>query len=247
MRVLVVTSRVIKQIAKDHRFLALSVVGPLLITYFLKLTIDALTPVGVSGRYDNLVMPVVAAIVFFLGYILCLLALVRERTSQTLSRMFVSGFQRGEIILGYLFGFMGLATIQAALAMTEAYYLFNLSYSHHTLAYLFLVIWLLAVVSLSLGILVSNAARTEGQVVPFIPLVLLPSLFLSGIITNGVDKLPNWAQDVSYALPLRYASDSILSLVKGGSLGDIHGSLIGLLVYGLVLLSLAALTLKDYE
>lgn len=247
MRTLVITGRVARQLLRDHRFLAFSIMAPLLITYFLKITIDALTPVGRAGVYDSLVMPVVACIVFFLGYVLCVLALVRERTTFTLNRMFVNGYRRGEVILGYLLGFTGLATLQAILAISEAYYIFKLSYSPSTLAALFLVVWLLALVSLSLGILVSNAARTEGQVVPFIPLVLLPSLFLSGTLTGGVSALPGWAQVVSHLIPLRYASDSITGLVKGQSLVEVRGSLACLLVYGVTLLVLAALTLREIE
>jgi ABC-2 type transport system permease protein len=246
-RLLIITRRVMKQIAKDKRFFGLSLVAPLIIIYFLKVAIDSMTPIGRSGVYDSMVMPVVAAIVFFLGFILCTLALVRERTSLTLNRMFVSGYTRSEIIAGYLLGFAGLATIQAFLAMGEGYFVFNLSYTRETFASLFVVMWLLAIVSLGLGILISNAARTEGQVVPFIPLVLLPSLFLSGIVTRGVDNLPQWAQFISRFIPLRYASDSINGLIKGQSLADQSGSLISLLAFGILLLWAAALTLRDRE
>jgi len=244
---LIVAGRVARQILKDHRFLALSIVAPLLIIYFLKITIDALTPVGRGGVYDGLVMPMVSTIVFFLGYVLCSLALVRERTSMTLSRMFVAGYRRGEIVGGYFLGFAGLASAQAALAMGEAYKVFSLSYSRHTLADIFLVIWLMAIVSLSLGILVSNAARTEGQVVPFIPLVLLPSIFLSGVLTNGVDRLPVWAQHLSRIVPLRYAGDAITGLVRGNGLRAQATTLWELLAIGLALLFIAAVTLRDQE
>ena len=40
---------------------------------------------------------------------------------------------------------------------------------------------------MAIGILVSNLARTEGQVIPFIPLVIIPSFLFSGIIV-AVDR-----------------------------------------------------------
>lgn len=245
-RTIAITERVYRQLLKDPKFLALSVAAPLVIIYLLKITLDALDP-GNSGVNNTFVMPVVAAITFFLAYLLCSLSLVRERTRETLTRMFVSGFRKGEIVTGYLLGFTGLATLQAILALVEANLVFKLSYSFDRQVSLFLVIWLLAIISVSLGILFSNFARNEGQVIPFIPLVLLPSIFLSGILTHGVDALPGWAQAVSWLIPLRYASDIIQGLIGSKTLMDQGGTLLGLLAYGVVLLGLATLTLREYD
>ena len=244
---LVITRRVYLQLSKDRRFLALSIAAPLVIIFFLKVTLDALSPPGLASSNNTFVMPVVAGITFFLAYLLCSLALVGERTSETLTRMFISGFRRNEIVIGYLLGFAGLATLQALLALLEANLIFKLSYPFDRQASLFLIIWLLAIVSVSLGILFSNFARSEGQVLPFIPLVLLPSIFLSGIITRGVDNLPGWAQTVSYVIPLRYANDVIQGLIGDRTLLDEMGSLLTLLAFGAVLLGAATLTLREYD
>ncbi len=244
---LTITQRVYQQLLKDRRFLALSVVAPLVIIFFLKITLDALDPSAPPGAHNVFVMPVVAAIAFFLAYLLCSLALVRERTRETLTRMFMSGFRRGEIVTGYLLGFTGLATLQSILALVEANLIFKLSYSFQRQLSLFLVIWLLAIISVALGILFSNFARNEGQVIPFIPLILIPSIFLSGILTRGVDQLPGWAQAVSYLVPLRYASDIVQGLIANKTLLDEIGTLLALLVYGVLLLGLATLTLREYD
>lgn len=149
-RTLAITQRVYWQLLKDRRFLALSIVAPLLIIYFLKVTLDALSPTGDASLINGYVMPVVATITFFLAYLLCSLSLVRERTRETLTRMFVNGFRRNEIVAGYLLGFAGLATLQALLALIEANLIFGLSYSTGKQVSLFLVIWLLAIISVEL-------------------------------------------------------------------------------------------------
>jgi ABC-2 type transport system permease protein len=246
-RTFIITRRVYRQLWRDRRFLVLSVAAPLVIIFFLKVMLDALAPGQTGPIYNQFVMPVVATIAFFLAYLLCALALVGERTHETLTRMFVSGFRRGEIVVGYLLGFAGLATLQALLALIEANLIFTLSYGWSRQVSLFLIIWLLAIISVALGILFSNFARNEGQVLPFIPLVLLPSIFLSGTITRGVDSLPRWAQLVSYVIPLRYANDVIQGLVQGRALLDNGGSVLALLIYGLVLLGAATLTLREYD
>jgi ABC-2 type transport system permease protein len=245
-RTLAITRRVYKQLWIDRRFLILSIAAPLLIIFLLKIELDALVP-GPANVRNSFVMPVVAAIAFFLAYLLCSLSLVRERTHETLTRMFVNGYRRSEIVVGYLLGFAGLATLQALLALLEANLIFQLAYPFDRQVSLFLVVWLLAVVSVALGILASNFARNEGQVLPFIPLVLLPSIFLSGILTRGVDQLPGWAQLVSYAVPLRYASDIIQGLIADKTLFSQAGTLLILLGYGVVLLATATGTLREYD
>ena len=85
-------------------------------------------------------------------------------------------------------------------------------YRAPTLLSIYFVIWLLAVISISLGIFVSNFARTEGQVFPFIPLVTVPGIFLSDVIFS-VDRFPHWMQWLSHATPLIYANKVIQALI----------------------------------
>src|SRR5205807_2502449 len=74
-------------------------------------------------------VPIGAFIVHFITYVLCALVLVRERTAQTLSRMFINGYSRFEIISGYMLAYMLLATLQASLVLTELRYLFHPNYA----------------------------------------------------------------------------------------------------------------------
>lgn len=246
-RTMAITRRIYRQLLRDTRFLALSVLVPLVIIFLLKVTLDALQPGGAAGLTNGYVMPIVATIAFFLAYLLCSIALVGERTRGTLTRMFICGYRRHEIILGYLLGFVGLATVQTALALIEANLIFSLDYPLSRQLSLFLVIWLLAIISVALGILFSTLARNEAQVLPFIPLVLLPSIFLSGVLTRGVNALPGWAQAISAVIPLRYASDIIQGLVGGGTLQGQAGELALLLGVGAVLLALSVGTLREYD
>jgi ABC-2 type transport system permease protein len=244
MRTFVVAQRVVKQLMHNPRFLVLSIVGPLVIVYFLKVFFDTLPPTFDVARYA---VPVAAFIVHFLAFLLCAIALVQERTAGTLERMFVTGFRRTEIIGGYVLGYLGLATFQAAVVLTEVIWLFELDYEAQTLATLFLVVWLLAITSVMLGIFVSTFARRESQVFPFIPLIALPSVFLSGLLVD-VDLLPTWAEWLGHIFPLFYANNVIQEVIQPtGILEDVWGNLVVLAGYGVALLLLASLTLRDVE
>jgi ABC-2 type transport system permease protein len=98
-----------------------------------------------------------------------------------------------------------------------------------------------------LGIFISTFARHEGQVFPFVPLIILPSVFLSGLLVE-VDELPAWADWLGHAFPLFWANDVIQDVIESGwSFEDVQGSLAVLAAYSVVLLLLASLTLREVE
>jgi ABC-2 type transport system permease protein len=249
MHALIIARRVITQLRGDRRFLALSIVAPLVIIYFLKILFDALNPsIGFfSIPRLRFVMPAAAFIVHFLSFVLCAILLVQERTKGTLERMIISGFRRGSIIVGYTLGYFALATLQAATVLAESLWLFKISIPFEKLVILFIVIWLLAIVSVMLGIFISTFARHEGHVLPFIPLIILPSVFLTGVIVD-TEKLPLWAQDLGYIFPLRYANEIIKELVKADyDLAKTGLNFAVLVGYAIVLWLVASFTLKETE
>lgn len=233
-----VTIRVLRQLSHDKRFVALSLVVPALVIYMLWIFFEATdNPMFDANAF---VPPVAAGIVHFITYILCAIVLVRERTQATLTRMFVSGYYRGSIIGGYVIAYSLLATVQSAIVLIELNLLFDMAYPIDTFLQLYGIIWLLAVISIAMGIFVSNFARNEGQVFPFIPLVLMPSIFFSGMLLE-IENLPDWAEPLSLVTPMYYATEGIQSVIGSGN----GWLLAGLAVYGVVVMALATVTLRE--
>ena len=237
-----VALRVLRQIGRDRRFVVLVVVAPLLLVFFIKTLFDATTvPVQMQTRF---VVPFGAYLVHFATFILTAIVLVRERVAETLERMFVNGYRQGEIVAGYLGGYTVLATAISLIVLVTLQIFFDLGYGAQRLVETYVVLWILAVISMALGILVSNLARTEGQVIPFIPLVIIPSFLFSGIVV-AVDLLPTWAQVISRVSPMYYANEILQEIVSGSTLGSNLGGTIALPVYGLVILGVATITLRE--
>ena len=236
-----VSVRVLRQLARDRRFVIFSLAVPLVVIYMLWIFFDS----SANPMFDEevFVPPYGAFIVHFVTYVLCAIVLVRERTAQTLARMFVSWYRRGSIIGGYVIAYSLIATVQSLIVLVELNLLFEMHYDMSTFFSLYVVIWMLAVISIALGIFVSNFARNEGQVMPFIPLMLMPSVFFSGMILS-VDKLPDWAAMMRFITPMYYANEVIQHIVsdKGNA-----AMIFGLLAYGIVVMSLAVLTLREQE
>ena len=241
---LLISKRIYKQLLGDKRFLGLSIIAPLIIIYCLKIVFDASGSALLISRYA---IPIAGFIVYFLSFILCAFLIVQERNDGTLERIFVSGFKKVEIISGYTLGYLGLATLQSIVVVTEVLLLFNLDYSYQVILSLALVFWILSIVSVMLGILISTFARNEAQVFPFIPLVILPSVFFSGLAVD-VDKLPSWANWFGHLLPVYYSNIIIFDLIKpSGNLSNNLGTLAVLVLYGAILIVLASKTLKDRD
>ena len=242
-RMLAVARRVLRQLARERRFLVLSLGAPMTAIYISKAALDAFNIPFVDVR--TFVVPLAAFMVHFITYILCAIVLVRERSAQTLARMFVQGYTQPDIIGGYVMAYSTLATVQSLVVLTEFSILFHLTYSGATLFSIYLIVWLLALISICLGILVSNFARTEGQVFPFIPLVTVPGVFLSGLIIS-VDRLPGWAQVLSRLTPLYYANHILQELIVPDPRLN-YQRLGALILYGAVVLILATRTLRELD
>ena len=220
----------------------MSLIIPLVITFLLKMFFDAIDiPMFDQTRFA---VPGAAFIVHFVTYILTALVLVRERVGGTMERMFINGYRQLEIIGGYLAAYTVLATWQSLLILTWVAFLFDLGYSIGSYVQIYLVIWLLAVLSMALGILVSNFARTEGQVIPFIPLIIVPSVFLSGMIV-AVEDLPTWAQVLARFTPLFYANEVLQGVISGGTVLDTLGPFVALPLLTAGVLVLASRTLRE--
>jgi len=243
---LAITGRIYQQLMGDRRFLALSILTPLVIVYLFKVFIKSL-PVYLLADPEEFYILITAFIIHFTSYVLCLIVIVRERREETLTRMFVCNYIRREVVLGYLIGYAGLATVQAMVILLGVDYFFQLSFGPGMMLSFFVVLWTLALISIAAGILVSNLAKTEAQIFPFIPLFILPTIFVSGLILP-LKSLPWSVRWLSYIIPFTYAQETIKPMIANMDGVFAHFGKFGvLLLYGLALLILSSLTLRQRE
>ncbi len=239
--------RINRQFLRDRRFLGMSLLVPFLLMLLMKYIFDSLPGlVRLGVHISDYAIMVAAYLVFFIAFVLSTIVLVRDRVIGTLSRMFVCGYRRREIVLGYIAGYSTIASIQTVEVLLLTRYLFDVRLLPD-IAPVLLTMLSLAVVSVGLGVFISNFARNEGQIFPFIPLVSVPAALLSGIAIP-IDDLPLALQWLSYLVPLRYAADVLREvLVEGGDFTGALGPFLALIAFGVVLVSLASFTLKERE
>ena len=159
----------------------------------------------------------IGLVVFFLVFLITIVAFLRERSQGTLERLMASPLRRPEIVLGYMLGFSVLALIQAIEVLAFSLLVLHVHNSGNV-GLIFILEALMAVVAVNLGIFLSVFARTEFEAVQFIPLVIVPQVLLSGIIFP-VSSEPGPLQVVSRVLPLTYAVSGMRDImIKGADL-----------------------------
>jgi ABC-2 type transport system permease protein len=237
--------RVLNQLFRDKWFLFFSLAAPILIITVLKVFFDTFPE---QFPIEEYIVALAATVVFVITFVLCMISVVEERVRGTLERMFINGVSKTAIIIGYVLGYLTLATVQASIVVFMILWLFGLEYSADVLAWLFVAIWLLALASVALGVLISSFVKRQVQIIPFFPLVMLPTIFLSGIIVN-IEDLPTQAQIVGKMTPLHYANN-IIQEVTGSAQWEwsvVLPEVLALIAVILTFIFLASRTLKTVK
>ncbi|MFX0069716.1 MAG: ABC transporter permease [Candidatus Hermodarchaeota archaeon] len=162
---------------------------------------------------------IIGFITFFFAFLLTMLSFLRERTQGTMERLLTSPIKRSEIIIGYIQSFSILSVIQATVTITAAVLLFNaqIVFTAIVLLQVYLIIYLLLLTALGLGILLSTLAKTEFQIIQFIPLIIMPFMLLSGVWAP-VETLPEPLRRVSSIIPLTYANNAMRNIMIRGQI-----------------------------
>jgi ABC-2 type transport system permease protein len=182
---------------------------------------------------------------FFFVFIISGVSLVRERSSGTLERLLMTRIRRREVILGYTIGYGVFAVIQAVLIVVYSIFVLGVRCQGNAL-WVILIMVLMAVTAVSFGAMLSIFANSEFQVLQFIPIVLVPQIFFSGLIP--LDTIPYGLGNLCYVTPVYYGCAAIKRvMVEGGGFGAIWPFLTALVVYTGALTVVNSVALKKYR
>ncbi len=169
---------------------------------------------------DSIGPAILGLVVFFFTFILAAISFLRERVQGTLEKFMVSPLSRLEMVLGYVLGFGLVAMIQSATTLMIVVFVFGVPMRGSPLL-TFAIVLLLGASALVLGAFFSNFARSEFQVVQFIPIVIIPQIVLCGVFWP-LQSVPEFLRPLSYILPLTYSSEALrMVMLKGASFAQI--------------------------
>jgi ABC-2 type transport system permease protein len=210
----------------------------------LPVTVEPSFVYAEGARYIDFFVPgIMAFAAMMFTTLLTLLAFVNERTSGTLTRLLATPVRGAEIVLGYALAFGIVAALQGAILLAVALWIFDVMLVG-SLALAFLVVILVAIDAMSLGILLSAAAKRELQAVQMIPLVVFPTFLLSGIFV-AVESLPAWLRPFSWAIPPTYAVEALRDIMlRGWGIAEVWPYIAALVGFGALFLTIAAVSLE---
>ena len=231
-------NRIIHQIVRDRRTLALILIVPVIVMTLIWLSFPE-----ELGALDYIAPALLATLALFFGFLLTGISFLRERSQGTLERLMASPVTRADIVIGYLLGFFLFALLQSLIIVLYTVYALNIHYTG-ALWQIFVFQIVVLVGAVNLGIFISAFAKNEFQMVQFIPLIILPQAFLCGLLWP-IEQMNTVLQWVAKFLPLTYAVDGLRGImVKGKSLGEVGGDLAVLAGFAAAMSVITALSLR---
>ncbi|MEI2711966.1 MAG: ABC transporter permease [Nocardioides sp.] len=236
--------RVLAQLRRDHRTLAMLLLLPTLLMSLLWWMFKDVPVNPMTGRdvFDGIAPGLLALFPMFIMFLVTSVTTLRERSSGTLERLLAMPMGKLDFLFGYALAFGLVAAVQSALAVAVSVGLLGMEMSGP--------VWLLtavavvdAILGTALGLFVSAFAQTEFQAVQFMPAVVVPQMLLCGLLVAR-DRLPDVLRQISDVLPLSYAVDAMKHLQTSTTTGPVWTDLAIVSAFAIAGLALGAVTLE---
>jgi ABC-2 type transport system permease protein len=235
---LAVSARVLTQLRRDRRTVAMLLVLPCVLITLLWWMFRDLP----GELFDRFGPGLLAMFPFIVMFLVTSVTTLRERSSGTLERLLAMPMGKLDFLGGYAVAFGVVAAAQAALAVALSVGVLGLDVTGP--------VWLLglvavvdAVLGTALGLLVSAFAQTEFQAVQFMPLFVIPQIILCGLFVPRA-AMPDVLHGLSNVLPLSYATDAMKTLTTTTATGDVWRDLGVVAAFAVTALGLGAATLR---
>lgn len=201
--------RVLRQIRRDPRTIALVLVVPPVLLVLLHEVFDRR-----PAAFQAIAAPMIGLIPFVVMFLVTSIAMLRERTSGTLERLMSLPIGKLDLLAGYGLAFAFLAAVQVAVTSAVGFGLLGVDSVGPVWAVTLLAVGN-AVLGTATGLFLSAFASTEFQAVQFLPAAILPQLFVAGLFAPR-SALPGWLGAISDVMPLTYAYDALARVAAGG-------------------------------
>jgi ABC-2 type transport system permease protein len=212
----------------------------------LSLPIDVRTQVWYNPDLISayfMIPGVIGMILYALTSILTATAIVRERERGTIEQLIVTPIRPWELMVGKLLPYVILAFLNTLEVLAIGAWWFKVPIRGE-LSLILLLSGLFLLSSLGIGLLASTIANTQQEAMLTVWMTLLPGLFLSGFFFP-LEAMPTVLRWISYLMPLRYYLVIIRAMMlKGVGLGAIQDEVIALAIFGVAIMTAAALRFR---
>lgn len=229
--------RVIRQLRRDPRTVALLVAVPTLLLILVRYAFDSQ-----PGVFQRAGLPLVGIFPLVSMFLVASISMLRERRSGTLERLMALPTSKFGLLVGYAVAFGVVAIVQSIAVLSVAVLALDLDIAGP--------IWLAIVVAvanallgMSMGLFFSAFAHTEFQAIQFMPAFILPQFLLCGLLVSR-SAMARPLELLSNLLPMTYAYDALRAVADEAQPGgDLAVDAAITVAMGLVALAAGSLTL----
>ncbi|HRW21581.1 MAG TPA: ABC transporter permease [Bacteroidales bacterium] len=192
---------------------------------------------GLNFKYY--ILPgILVILVTMMGTFLTALNLVREKEMGTIEQINVTPIKKWQFITGKLLPFWIIGIIVMGFGLLIGRLLYNMPFEG-SISLFFLATAIYLILAIGLGLLVSDYANTQQQVMFLLFFFFLVFVLMSGIFTSE-ESMPDWAQAVNRINPIYYFMKIIRAiLLKGAELKNILTEMISMTVYSILVMVFA--------
>jgi len=235
---LATAARVLRQLRRDKRTVALLTVVPSLLLVLLYFAFDSQ-----RQSFDRVAPSLVGLIPFITMFIITSIAMLRERTSGTLERLMSMPMAKVDLMAGYAIAFGLAAAAEVVFASVVVFGVLDTPVAHSTVALVGVAV-IATELGMVAGLFVSAFATTEFQAVQFMPAFVLPQLLICGLFVDR-SHMAGWLEGISWAMPLTYVYDGLFQLARPGDLSGLFWwDLVVIIAVAAASLLLGAATLR---
>jgi len=194
-----------------------------------------------TRNYKHWMVPaLMVSLTTIIGLLLTAQNITRENELGTLEQLNVTPMTKVQFIAAKLIPFWILSMVIFSLGLVIGKLVFGIPMvGNLLLVYLAAAVYLIVV--LGIGLAISTVTRTQQQAMFVAFFVMLIFLLMSGLFTP-VDSMPDWAQRVAEANPVKhFVSIMRAVLMRGAGLETVGAPIVGLGVAGVCVLGLAVL------
>ena len=181
---------------------------------------------------------IVAVLVTMISVMLTSMAIVREREVGTLEQLMVTPISTPALLLGKAIPFALLTYIEMSIALAFGVLWFKIPFAGSWVL-LYLVSFVYLFTTLGVGIFISTITNTQQQAMFFAWFFTIFTILTSGFFTP-IANMPEVVQYITYLNPLRYFMKIVRAIMmKGVSIDIIYPEVLALMIFALVVFSIA--------
>lgn len=236
---LATTVRILAQLRADRRTVGLIMGVPAVLLTLLYFVYSEQP--GGDLLFNRVAITMLAILPMLVMFLVTSVAMLRERSSGTLERLWTTPAHRADLLLGYATAFTLTAMGQSLILCAVARWALDVTLEG-AWSLVVLTALLDAFVGVAMGLFTSAFARSEFQAVQFMPVVISPQIFLCGLLVPR-PELPRVLEVAGDVLPMSWANDAVGELSTSAEVsGDFVRNLVLLLVLGIAVLLVASTT-----